>query len=107
MHSVNLLLAILMPLGIWAMVLAFVLAVLLAVSDGLHRLRRLHQVPCFRCRYYTGSPYLKCPLRPVDAASEAALHCTDYEAADFTPLHLPSQPHLIKSFPLLFPAAHH
>ncbi|PSN10718.1 hypothetical protein C7293_27060, partial [filamentous cyanobacterium CCT1] len=87
MPAANLLLAVLVPLGIWAMVLAFVLAVLLAINDGLQRLRRLHQVPCFRCRYYTGSPYLKCPVRPLDAASEAAIHCTDYETADLGPLH--------------------
>ncbi|WP_052050718.1 hypothetical protein [Leptolyngbya sp. KIOST-1] len=90
------LLAVLVPLGIWVLVLAFVLAVLLAVNDGIQRLRRLHQVPCFRCRYYTGSPYLKCPVRPTEAASEAALHCTDYEAVALRPLHSPSRPYLKK-----------
>ncbi|MEA5451456.1 hypothetical protein VB780_22950 [Leptolyngbya sp. CCNP1308] len=81
MPSVDILLAIAVPLGIWAMVLVFVLAVLLAVNDGVQRLRRLHQVPCFRCQYYTNSPYLKCPVHPLDAGSEAALCCTDYEPA--------------------------
>lgn len=105
MPSVNLLLAVLVPLGIWAMVLAFVLAALLAVNDGIQRLRRLHQVPCFRCRYYTGSPYLKCPVRPIDAASEAALHCIDYEAADLTPRHPPSQSRFKKRLSLIFSAS--
>ncbi|PSR16715.1 hypothetical protein C8255_16405 [filamentous cyanobacterium CCP3] len=101
MPAANRLLAILMPLGVWAMVLTFVLAVLLAVNDGLQRLRRLHQVPCFRCRYYTGSPYLKGPVRPVDAASEVALCCTDYEIADLGPLYLPRQSRLKKRLSLL------
>ncbi|MBW4483146.1 MAG: hypothetical protein KME14_11440 [Tildeniella torsiva UHER 1998/13D] len=81
MPSADILLAIAVPLGIWAMVLVFVLAVLLAVNDGVQRLRRLHQVPCFRCQYYTNSPYLKCPVHPLNAGSEAALCCADYEPA--------------------------
>jgi hypothetical protein len=81
MSSVEILLAVVVPLAIWALVLLFVLAMLLAIQDGTRRLRRLHQVPCFGCRYYTGSPYLKCPVRPRDAASEAAIDCPDYEAA--------------------------
>lgn len=81
MTSADSLLAIAVPLGIWAVVLIFVLAVLLAVNDGVKRLQRLHQVPCFRCQYYTNSPYLKCPVHPLNAGSEAALCCTDYEPA--------------------------
>ncbi|WOD40744.1 hypothetical protein [Nodosilinea sp. E11] len=92
MPSSDILLAVLVPLGIWVMVLLFVLALLLAIQDGLQRLRRLHQVPCFRCRYYTGSPYLKCPVRPRDAASEAALCCPDYEIADVRPTPSPAKP---------------
>ncbi|MBD2106973.1 hypothetical protein [Nodosilinea sp. FACHB-13] len=85
MLSAAVLLAIVVPLGIWAMVLVSVLAILLAVDDGMQRLRRLHQVPCFHCQYYTNSPYLKCPVCPFDAGSEAALCCTDYQPAACTP----------------------
>ncbi|MEO1067650.1 MAG: hypothetical protein AAFW95_00790 [Cyanobacteria bacterium J06638_6] len=85
MSSAAMVLAVVVPLGIWALVLMFVLAILLAVSDGLRRLERLHQVPCFRCRYYTNSPYLKCPVRPIEAGSEAALYCNDYEPAAPSP----------------------
>jgi hypothetical protein len=73
------LLAVIVPIAIWALALAFVVAILLAVEDGLQRLKRLHQIPCYRCRYYTGSHYLKCPVNPLSACSEAALHCKDYE----------------------------
>ena len=90
--AVDLWLALLVPLGIWGVVLVFVLAGLLAISDGLRRLRRLHQIPCFSCRYYTGSPHLKCPVRPLEAASEAALHCTDYAAAPQRPRPTRSKP---------------
>ncbi len=100
MLSAKILLAILVPLGIWAMLLLFVLAILLAIQDGMRRLKRLHQVPCFHCRYYTGSPYLKCPLRPIEAASEAALHCPDYAAADSEAMQPPLQPFLRKRLSL-------
>lgn len=99
MRSVDILLAIVVPLSIWAMVLVFVLAILLAVSDGVQRLRRLHQVPCFRCQYYTNSPYLKCPVRPLDAGSEAALCCNDYQPAACTPT-----PPLSKTWFATFPS---
>lgn len=72
-----------MPLLIWGVVLHFVLAALLALDDGLRRLKRLHQIPCHRCQYYSDSPYLKCPLHPRDACSEAVLQCPDFEARTF------------------------
>lgn len=77
-------LAIVVPLVIWGMLVAFVLSVFLALEDGLKRLRRLHQIPCHRCQYYTGSPYLKCPVHPVEALSEEAVDCTDYAYAAAT-----------------------
>ncbi len=72
-------LTLIFPILIWAVALAFVHAILLAIDDGLQRLKKLHQIPCYRCRYYTGSPYLKCPVHPLSACSEAALSCKDYE----------------------------
>lgn len=76
-------LPIAMPLLIWAALLHLVLASLLALEDGFRRLKRLHQIPCYRCQYYSGSPYLKCPLHPREACSEAVLQCPDYEARTF------------------------
>lgn len=96
MSSAEILLAVVVPLAIWALVLLFVLAILFAIQDGTRRLRRLHQVPCFGCRYYTGSPYLKCPVRPRDAASEAAIDCPDYETAAARPAPPPTPPRFKK-----------
>lgn len=67
------------PVLIWAVLLSFCLAILLAVDEGVQRLRQLHQVPCDRCRYHSGNPYLRCPVNPLDAFSQAAIHCPDYE----------------------------
>lgn len=70
--------ALLMPVVIWAVLLLFITSLLLTLRDGARQLRRLHQIPCSHCQYYTGSPYLKCPVHPMTALSEEAIHCRDY-----------------------------
>ena len=40
MSSAKILLAVVVPLAIWALVLLFVLAILFAIQDGTRRLRR-------------------------------------------------------------------
>ncbi|QLE46242.1 hypothetical protein FD723_39300 (plasmid) [Nostoc sp. C052] len=37
-----------------------------------------HKVPCHRCQYFSGNPYLKCALHPVTVLTEQAVDCTDY-----------------------------
>ena len=76
------LLAVVVPFGIWTMLVLFLLALLLAVEEGIQNLRRLHQIPCHRCQYYTGSHYLKCPVHPIRALSEEAIGCHDYALCD-------------------------
>jgi len=73
------LLTALVSCGIASALLAFALATYLAAKDGIKQLRRLHQIPCHRCAYYTGSHYLKCTLHPLAALSEDAIGCRDYE----------------------------
>ncbi|MBE7381660.1 MAG: hypothetical protein F6J95_009660 [Leptolyngbya sp. SIO1E4] len=87
------LLALFVPLVIWAVLLAFILTLCLTVQDAIQQLRRLHQIPCHRCKYYTGSAYLKCTVNPVSAFSEDALHCCDYEPKQPQIRVIPSKPH--------------
>lgn len=49
------------------------------VREGVRYLRRLHQVPCARCRYFTGEQVLKCTVHPCKAFSESAIDCLDFE----------------------------
>ncbi|MBW4693431.1 MAG: hypothetical protein KME27_16905 [Lyngbya sp. HA4199-MV5] len=49
------------------------------LQEGFRYLRRLHQVPCDRCRYFTGEQLLKCTVHPCKAFSEAAIDCLDFE----------------------------
>jgi hypothetical protein len=34
--------------------------------------------PCPSCRFFSGNAYLKCAVRPTDALTDRAIHCTDY-----------------------------
>ena len=47
--------------------------------EGWKQLRRMHQVPCSRCMYFTGDYNLKCSVRPCDALTEQAIGCRDFE----------------------------
>jgi hypothetical protein len=77
------------PVSISIVLLGFLIAVGVAVQDGIARLKRLHQVPCSRCAFFTDSYYLKCTVHPCKALSEEAINCLDYEPAKAlrTPCH--------------------
>jgi hypothetical protein len=68
------------PVLISLLSVGFFLAVCFAVQDGIDRLRRLHQVPCSHCAFFTHSYYLKCAVHPCKALSEEAIDCLDYES---------------------------
>lgn len=53
----------------------------IATQDGIARLKRLHQVPCSGCVYFTGDYRLKCTVHPCKALTEDAINCIDYEPA--------------------------
>jgi hypothetical protein len=75
---------LLCPVLIWITLVSFFLSICFAVQDGVNRLRRMHQVPCSRCVFFTGDYRLKCTVHPCRALSEEAIDCWDYE-----PLHTP------------------
>jgi hypothetical protein len=49
------------------------------VKAGISQLRRLHQIPCSKCVFFTGDYRLKCTVHPSKALSEDALNCLDFE----------------------------
>jgi hypothetical protein len=76
-------LALLCPVMIWSVLMTFILSLMVALEDAIKQLRRMHQIPCSRCQFYTGSPYLKCPIHPISALSEEALNCRDFEPTTY------------------------
>ncbi len=49
------------------------------IQDTVQTTRRMHQIPCSRCRYFTQDYFLKCTVHPKKALSEEAIGCRDYE----------------------------
>jgi hypothetical protein len=66
---------------------AFVVAVLVTVASAIQRssriARRMHAIPCTRCRYFTGEMLLKCPVNPKAALTEQAIDCPDFVGEPF------------------------
>jgi hypothetical protein len=76
----------------------FCLSIYLAMKDAITRVRRLHQIPCSRCAFFTGDYRLKCTVHPCKALSEEAIDCLDYEPTSVLarPTCLQSQPRATK-----------
>jgi hypothetical protein len=48
-------------------------------QSKLKKLQPASRIPCRHCRFYTSSAYLKCAVNPLDAATERAIACSDYD----------------------------
>ena len=64
---------------VWGMVVSACLALAHHWKTGFVYVKRLHQVPCHKCKYFTNSCYLKYTVNPHVACSEAAIDCRDYQ----------------------------
>lgn len=63
-----------------SMVLMFIVSVLQALKHGTNNLKKLHQIPCSKCDFFTNDYRLKCTLHPMKACTEEAINCFDFEA---------------------------
>ncbi|MGB3765749.1 MAG: hypothetical protein WA947_04260 [Phormidesmis sp.] len=72
----------------WSLVTAIILSLVTTARRSLTNLRKIHQIPCSRCAFSTSDYRLKCSVRPIDAFSEAAINCYDFESTDTTQLAL-------------------
>ncbi|PSF37937.1 hypothetical protein C7H19_08155 [Aphanothece hegewaldii CCALA 016] len=52
--------------------------------SGLTYVKKLHQVPCDKCIYFTGDYRLKCTVNPYMALSEEAINCRDFESIAYS-----------------------
>jgi hypothetical protein len=50
-----------------------------AIRSGVTNVREMHRIPCARCRYATRDYHLKCSVHPIEAFSEKAVDCPDFE----------------------------
>ncbi len=62
------------------LMIVFSFTVVRAFKKGAEQLKKLHQIPCYKCDFFTNDYRLKCTVHPTIACSEEALGCTDFEA---------------------------
>ena len=80
-HSTSLLKPILFPLrfiGAFSILGLCGLSLVSFISDVVAQTKRMHQIPCTKCRYFTGDYRLKCTANPSIANTEQAIECSDY-----------------------------
>lgn len=63
----------------WAITAAVVVGLVAMAKEGAAKVRQMHRIPCSSCRYATRDYRLKCSVHPVEAFSEAAISCLDFE----------------------------
>jgi hypothetical protein len=63
----------------WGMVIVLCWGIYENWMSGLIHIKKLHQVPCHKCKYFIDSSYLKCTVNPRIAGSEDAIDCRDYQ----------------------------
>jgi len=65
----------------WSLGLLFIWFSWRTTKEGVSHLRKLHQIPCSRCAFFTNDYRLKCTVHPITALSEDAINCCDFEPA--------------------------
>ena len=52
---------------------------ILSIEKASDRIKTLHQIPCCGCAFFTNDYWLKCTVNPINACTEAAIACRDFE----------------------------
>lgn len=64
----------------WTIVIFSIISFYLMLTKGTQHLKRLHEIPCSGCDFFTNDYRLKCTIHPCKACSEEAIGCIDFEA---------------------------
>lgn len=48
------------------------------IVDVIAQGKQMHQIPCTKCRFFTGDYRLKCTVNPSVANTEEAIGCHDF-----------------------------
>ena len=68
----------------WSIIGGFILWKLSQGMDqGIHYVKKIHQIPCANCIYFTGDPRLKCTVDPIKALTENAIACGDFASRSY------------------------
>ncbi len=62
----------------WALILMVIWSLWSAGRDSVKIAKRMHQIPCTGCVFFTNDYRLKCTVNPSVANTEEAIDCVDY-----------------------------
>ncbi|MBD2127887.1 hypothetical protein NDI39_21670 [Microcoleus sp. ZQ-A2] len=62
----------------WGLILLFGLTIWSTVTHSVTIAKRMHQIPCSHCQFFTADYRLKCTVHPSVANTESAINCSDY-----------------------------
>jgi hypothetical protein len=77
-HVFQLVLAPLCFVTAWTLVVLLMWNIWIPARDGIATVKRLHQIPCANCQFFTGDYLLKCTVHPSSALTEEAINCSDF-----------------------------
>ena len=77
----------------WILVGSLLFSFWKTAKEGIAHLKKLHQIPCSRCVFFTGDYRLKCTVNPLTAMSEEAINCRDFELKSHTLTRLSCRSH--------------
>jgi hypothetical protein len=63
----------------WALVIIVSWGLWAAARDSVSAAKKMHQIPCTGCQFFTNDYHLKCTVRPYIANTEEAINCQDYQ----------------------------
>ncbi len=63
----------------WSFILFCIWSTCRIAVKGKNQLKTLHQIPCSRCAFFTNDHRLKCTVNPLEAGTESAIGCRDFE----------------------------
>ena len=63
----------------WAILILSVSSIWITLKKGASHVKRLHQIPCHNCDFFTNDYRLKCTVNPMKACTEEAIGCHDFE----------------------------
>ncbi len=50
------------------------------ITDLINRSKKMHEIPCTNCKFFTNDYRLKCTVQPRLANTEQAISCPDFRS---------------------------
>ncbi|NJO78359.1 MAG: hypothetical protein HC827_07415 [Cyanobacteria bacterium RM1_2_2] len=82
-HAVQPLFVPICFISAWLLVGAVTWTAWAAIRDTVSTAKKLHEIPCANCQFFTNTHFLKCPVHPKSALSTDAIDCPDYQQAGY------------------------